>query len=225
MGNPQVEKKSSREFVGARRATSTRRREFQVENFSSVRDWVHFCVEFDLKICSCCRGRARISAGAPSEWNCSACEQSPPLSPLPIHPDLWRTLVTRQPTRSTCPVCQERIPLSDCWISEDARRLYCARHLRPIETRDRLRLVTAALDSIGCCRENPTDARGDRSGLPLDSAHARDQLAGHLRGDRCGTCPHNGKAIYQQGRLVEIDGDRRRCTTSPDALNCADIDH
>ena len=187
------------------------RREFRAESFSCTRDWVHFCVEFDLVICGSCRGRSRLRIGAPDEWRCTACAGATPRAPLPIHPDLWRALSRGTETEADCPICRSSVPLRKLWISEDARELYCTDHLKPIETADRL----------AAARQHLSPGRKRDSTVPktwIDLAH-------HLRGNRCGRCPFNGRAIYDRGRMVALDRDRKTCTSVPDALNCADLEH
>jgi len=233
------------------------RREFRRESFACSRDWVHFIVEFELAPCSSCRSRARIRPGAPAGWRCSRCSGSsggsaergslrrPELpAPLPLHPDLWLALLDGGETATDCPLCRERVPLSRCWISPDARRLYCASHLRPISAGDRLRRADLFLAGApGAESPEPVAALTREEGRLPAAAAPRPQsggsggpegrggdlrllrLAAHLRGERCAHCPYNGAAVYDGERLVEIETDRRRCTTAPDALNCAGIDH
>ena len=191
--------------------SSRPRREFRAESFPSTRDWVHFCVEFDLVICHCCRSRSRLRIGAPRDWACRECQSARPRAPLPIHPDLWRALTSGEETAADCPICRTSVPLRKLWISEDARSLYCREHLKPIETTDRL---TAARDQLRRATIGSTSA--DQTWL---------QLAQHLRGNRCGRCPFNGRAIYDRGQLVAWERDRTTCTSVPDALNCANLDH
>jgi len=245
--------------MGDRRA----RREFRRESFACSRDWVHFIVEFELVPCASCRSRARIRPGAPPEWCCAACTAAgaglggrdlPPA--LPLHPDLWRALAHGEESSTACPLCRQRVPLSRCWISPDARRLYCASHLRPISSEDRLRRADRFLGetereaspslraaaaperppasfaiSPGCGpaaahRSAPLAPTPDRPPAPRPPVDLRLlRLAAHLRGDRCARCPFNGAAVYHGSRLVEVDPDRRHCTSAPDALNCAGIEH
>ncbi len=193
---------------------SPKRREFRRESFACTRDWVHFCFEFELKPCTRCRSRARIRIGAPEVWECRQCAEGP-CAVLPLHPDLWDALDTGIETETSCPICRERVPLGHCWISEEARRLYCAAHLRPIETGDRLRRAENFFTKKSSPSERPTLGSGVRIL----------RLAQHLAQNRCGGCPFNGSGIYGADGLVEIDPDRRRCTSVPDSLNCADIDH
>ena len=214
------------------------RREFRRESFGCVRDWVHFCVEFDLKLCHGCRRRARIGIGAPKEWNCTECAKAPVrTSALPLHPDLWRALVAGEETETDCPVCRKVVPLRRCWISEDARRLYCAEHLRPIETADRLERAgrwlervsrKSGLPSVGRSSRTRTRTRPVAAAPPFSAPVAPesvDRLTTHFASDPCRSCPHNGSAVYDGETLIEVDSCRRRCTTTPDALNCANVDH
>lgn len=205
------------------------RREFRRESFGCVRDWVHFIAEFELRPCGGCRERARIPIGAPADWRCSACT-SGSVRALPLHPDLWRAIAEGVETRTRCPICRGTVALGDCWVSEDGRRLYCAHHLRPIATPDRLRRARIFLGRSTRRETSPafatparlTEAGGDGTRFPLRRLST---LAAHFEPDRCARCPHNGRAVYDGDRLVEVDRDRARCTSAPDALNCADIDH
>jgi hypothetical protein len=169
---------------------------------------VHFLAEFELAPCHGCRARARIRIGAPAEWRCRGCRAGAGPAALPLHPDLWRALATGEESETSCPACRERVPLGRCWISPDARRLFCADHLRPIEAADRLRRAARFLLRA-----------------PAAPPGTLERLAAHLAGERCGTCPFNGSGVYEGARLVEVDPDRRLCTSAPDSLNCANLEH
>lgn len=209
------------------------RREFRRESFAQSRDWVHFLVEFELMPCVSCRARARIRPGAPPDWRCAGCGEGergaaavPPA--LPLHPDLWLALLEGRETTTSCEICRERVPLSRTWISPDARRLYCRSHLRPIAAEDRLRSAERFLARepapVGAAAGGHRGAAGcSPLGAAADLRLLR--LAAHLRGGRCARCPFNGSAIYDRGRCLEVEPDRRSCTSAPDALNCAGVDH
>ncbi len=191
------------------------RREFRRESFKSSRDWVHFCAEFDLRICQSCRRRSRIAIGITGRWECRSCVEHGCRDPLPLHPDLWKALREGEESTYHCPICREATPLSRAWISEDARRLYCRHHLKPISTADRIEKVSQHLKVVSI--QDPRQ---------LTKCPERiEKLQEHLSRDRCQRCRFNGSAIYRGRKLVEIDADRRRCISSPDALNCAGIDH
>ena len=191
------------------------RREFRRENFRCSRDWVHFCAEFELKICHGCRRRSRVGIGISGEWRCTSCMGHGRRNPLPLHPDLWQALNLCQETKFSCPICQQMRSLSRAWISEDARRLYCRSHLKPIRTADRIQSVERQLRKLKVV-DRPIGAQNTRR---------LQRLTEHLAIDRCRSCRFNGSAVYRGNQLLEIDSDRRRCISPPDALNCAGIDH
>lgn len=117
--------------------TSTKTaRVFEASQFKTTKDWIYFCLEFDLAVCCGCRSKAsrRSEPESRADWYCDSCEPA-------IHPDLWRVIQTRQNVRTHCDLCGEETDVKDCWISDDCRRLYCASHLEPLRVEDRYRMA------------------------------------------------------------------------------------
>lgn len=107
---------------------------FEASNFKTTKDWIYFCLEFDLSVCGGCRCRARKRDSEVTDWFCDSCEP-------PIHPDLWKVIQSRQNVRTQCDLCGEQVEVKDCWVSDDCRRLYCATHLEPLKVEDRYRMA------------------------------------------------------------------------------------
>ncbi|HIA28614.1 MAG TPA: hypothetical protein EYN79_10985 [Planctomycetes bacterium] len=187
---------------------------FQVESFKSPKQWIYFCVEFDLEVCVRCHRQARKKEPGQrsAPWRCQRCDH-PASDALPIHDALWQLVDSRVATRLSCDLCGEQVSIRDCWVSDDCQRLYCSRHLRRVETADRLRLVHRHLSRWS----------GGRNGVPTTENSWREQVESHFKSSPCFSCGFNSRAVYDGDRLVEIDRDRRRCSSAPDALNCAGV--
>ena len=180
---------------------------FKAENFRTSREWIYFCVEFDLDLCHGCHTRARKRPGErPSPWYCDSCEPQ-------FHPDLLHALESRENVKTRCDLCHKRVPIKSCWISEDCRRLYCASHLKPLRKADRFRLARRYL-------KVRYRAGGDRTRLETSLG----RLASHAHGVDCESCAFNTRGIYDGNRLVEVDRGTRRCDSTPDTLNCGGIE-
>ena len=179
------------------------RKVFRRDNFATQREWLYFCLEFDLQICVGCQhcARRRPPHGS-QDWYCDDC-------PPAVHRDLWESIRSGRDVGTVCGVCGETVRIRDCWISEDCQRLYCEKHLEPIRAADRFRFTRRYLER-----------GGDNERL---FARVR-ALKGHLRSANCSGCSFNGRAIYREGRILEIDRGGRSCDCAPDALNCAGID-
>lgn len=108
---------------------------FNHTHFASRKEWIYFCLEFDLQLCDRCmaqsrrRPRSPVSTGPVPPWICCQCVP-------PLHPDLAQAVRTRENVTTTCHLCQQSVALEDCWISEDCQRLYCSTHLRPAAWED-----------------------------------------------------------------------------------------
>lgn len=184
-------------------------RVFQEKNFPCRRDWLLFCLEYDLRICDGCRRRAARRPGGIQghrPWHCEECASS-------VHVDLWESIRSGRDAGTTCGLCEAQVSIRDCWISEDCQRLYCKKHLQPLQPRDRFRLTARYL------RQGGAPATVDREDL-LERVHA---IREHVRESACDRCPFNGRGIYHHGDLVEVERGEGKCDCAPDTLNCAGL--
>ncbi|MGE3166428.1 MAG: hypothetical protein AB7O52_16115 [Planctomycetota bacterium] len=159
-------------------------RVFRCESFPSKKDWVYFCLEFDLEICDGCFGRARRRRGdGHGPWFCSGCEP-------PLHTDLMLAIRTRSNVKSTCDYCGKETELKSAWISEDCARLYCSEHLEPVRAADIDRVV----------REET------RTPLPAPRWVIRESTR-RISARRNGVSPPSPsyRAIYDGDRVIELD--------------------
>ena len=207
---PHCDSRPSRERAsGARGTPSGTDKVFKEENFRNTRDWIYFCVEFDLQLCQGCHSRARRRPAAPADaeraWFCGSC-------PAPLHPDLMLALETRRNVQTRCELCKSPVSLRDCWISEDCQRLYCREHLEPLRKRDRFRMTRRFLQVR-------------YRSQPREIPRRLQSLARHADEADCDACAFNGQAIYDGDRLLEIDRGPRRCDSAPDTLNCGGIEN
>jgi hypothetical protein len=188
----------------------TKERVFQRQSFRSVKEWVYFTIEYDLELCDVChdRARPRTEEKPSEEWTCDGCEPG-------IHPDLWFSLRRRESLKTRCDLCHDEVDLRECWISEDCRRLYCVRHLKPLRGEDRYRQVRRFLGQWFRPRGR---TRHDVSDLLIETDR-------HLRTVDCNRCTFNVRGIYDGDRLVELDREERACCSAPDTLNCAGLEH
>ncbi len=111
---------------------------FEAQSFATMKEWVYFCVEFDLQVCPGCQCKSRRRPSAEDEyvatWYCQNCKP-------PIHPDLADVLQQQSDKKTCCDLCGRTVPVKDCWISDDCQRLYCASHLEPVRVEDRYRMA------------------------------------------------------------------------------------
>lgn len=181
---------------------------FRSDEFRTRKEWIYFCLEYDLQICDGCFGRARRRESGVtrrSPWFCDLCHP-------PVHSDLLHALRTRENVRTHCHLCGLETSIRDCWISEDCMRVYCSRHLKPLRKSDRYRLTQRYL------KRKVTVPREATLHEPID------RLRDHLQSVDCANCSFNATAIYDGNRLVEIDAGHRSCDCAPDTLNCAGIE-
>ena len=187
---------------------------FQVDSFKSPKQWIYFCFEFDLEVCAGCRRQARkkVDSDPLTPWQCDRCEQHC-CDPLAVHEAISTVIDTRKATDLHCDLCAEKVSIRDCWVSEDCQRLYCSRHLKRLECRDRVRLTHSHLNRWS----------GGRNGSPITANSWRQKVDSHFSNSRCTGCEFNTRAVYDGEKLIEIDRDRRLCSSAPDSLNCAGI--
>ncbi|MEM7166847.1 MAG: hypothetical protein AAF581_15395 [Planctomycetota bacterium] len=167
---------------------------FEQSGFGSTKEWIYFCLEFDLQLCDGCLGRARKRPAAAHSWYCSDC------NPV-VHPDLIRAVRTRQNVVTTCELCDAQVPVGECWISEDCQRLYCGKHLQPIADADRHSDDVAESDTAAA-------AAATSSAPDLPRWHVREQGVrprGPQRGPRRSIPSGVSEGIYDGSRLVEFD--------------------
>lgn len=190
-------------------------RTFTAESFRTPREWIYFCIEFDLEICNRCHRRARKRGDGEAEWQCRDCEPQ-------FHPALIEVLATRRNVATTCHLCQAEIAIRDGWISEDCRRIYCSAHLKPLTKDDRFRLARRYLRA----RLRPRDAAGPAPGTSRADrlTEPMHRLAEHYDAVDCESCAFNAVGIYDGDRLIEIDRGARSCDCAPDTLNCANLE-
>ncbi|MFQ5654716.1 MAG: hypothetical protein ACE5GW_08300, partial [Planctomycetota bacterium] len=130
----------------SRRKSGTEQRVFRAESFFTTKEWVYFCLEYDLEICDGCRARARrrktsAPAAGPIPWFCEGCTPPRRRPPRAMNGELWEAIRSRTNVRGRCELCEQQISFKECWVSDDCRRLYCSRHLRRLATPDRFRLA------------------------------------------------------------------------------------
>ncbi len=189
----------------------TKCRTFAAESFRTPREWIYFCVEYDLEICAGCHQRARRRESAdPGGWSCGACVPQ-------YHPALIEALALRENVATECDLCQASISIRDGWISEDCQRIYCASHLKPLTKEDRFKLTRRYLRA----RLQPESSAGRGPESCLTSPMNR--LTEHYDRVDCESCEFNAMGIYDGERLVEIDRGGRSCDCAPDTLNCANM--
>jgi len=113
-------------------------RTFESTSFRSMKEWIYFCVEFDLEICRGCHCRARKKAvsasGYREPFHCADCRPA-------MHPDLWQAITTQSNVTTRCASCDRSVAVKECWISDDCQRLYCAEHVKPLEVESRYRMA------------------------------------------------------------------------------------
>lgn len=159
-------------------------RVFRCESFSSKKDWVYFCLEFDLEICDGCFVRARRRRPeAKTPWFCSECEP-------PLHEDLLLAIRTRTNVTTTCHHCGKETELKNAWISEDCTRLYCSDHLEPIRAADAQRIAVE-------------ESRAERP-APRWIVRESTRRISARRNGVSPPCP-SYRAIYDGDRVIELD--------------------
>lgn len=165
---------------------------FERARFGSNKEWIYFCLEYDLQLCDGCLGHARKRETQQATWYCDSCQ------PV-VHPDLIQAVRTKQNILTACDLCAEQVPLSDCWISEDCQRLYCSAHLRPLAEEDRKALC-------------PTDEPDEQAAPAAGRWHVRESnstLDPLLPRRQVRTPSPITEAIYDGSRLVEFDRSQR----------------
>ena len=162
---------------------------FRRTSFRNMKEWIYFCLEFDLELCVGCFSNAHKRCGDEFEsWYCGDCAP-------PIHRDLLRAIQQRSNVATHCHLCGDETPLRDSWISEDCQRLYCSKHLE-----------TTATGS--CVVTHPTPELVTQSGPNFkarESADRHPRRHAVSRVSRYETKARNGEAVFERTRFSEID--------------------
>ena len=96
-------------------------RVFDADAFANRREWLLFCLEFELELCHACHLRACKSPGR-EIWYCATCRP-------PLHPSLIEALHGHADPTARCRTCHRSIPLPEGYLSADARDFYCRAHV------------------------------------------------------------------------------------------------
>lgn len=165
-------------------------RTFKSENFRSKKEWIYFCLEFDLELCDgcCSRARKRRPEASETSWYCSSCKPS-------LHPDLLQAIRTRSNVSTSCDLCGKETDLRDCWISEDCERVYCSAHLEPVRAVDHDRI-------------EPETVTASRTSARWTVRESSRRVSARING--ASPPRHSIRAIYDGDRVIELDHEYRR---------------